>query len=264
MTNEPIMIDGEIKNCKVLFKCNSVDDLASYNMIKEEVEVTPDNAPVFNKFDITLIAEPKSPYGYSVLFKRNENINEWEYMGFGHSGACSIVTALLKQLQRKTAECENARKRILDLEARIINHSKELEEYCSRLADSAKECEKLKKRNTEMYKELEWFRDKAVTELKRSVKIIKIDEGENDNYKQALEPFEDEYFKGLDTTQIAELAKKSIRLTTYNRDLKCALDEIEKILDDDDFRYCPMDGEEDCHYNTYLKILDIISNVKGE
>jgi len=99
---EPIkLINDEIKNCEVLFECNSVDALASYKMIREGVEITPDNTPVFNHFDIKLIAEPRSPYGFSSLFKRNKNIDEWEYMGFGHSGACSVVTALLKQLQRK-------------------------------------------------------------------------------------------------------------------------------------------------------------------
>lgn len=105
-TNEQIIIDGKVKNCKILFECNSVDDLASFIMMRAGVEITPDNAPVFHNFDIRLIAEPRSPYGFSSLFKRNENIDEWEYMGFGHSGACSVVTALLKQLQRKTAECE--------------------------------------------------------------------------------------------------------------------------------------------------------------
>lgn len=103
---ELIIIDGKVKNCEVLFECNSVDDLASFKMIREGVEVTPDNAPTFDIFDIKLIAEPRSPYGFSSLFKRNPNIDEWEYMGFGHSGACSVVTALLKQLQRKEQECE--------------------------------------------------------------------------------------------------------------------------------------------------------------
>ena len=44
-----------------------------------------------------------------------------------------------------------------------------------------------------------------------------------------LEPFKDDYFKNLDTKAIAELAKKSIRLTTENRKLEDALDEIEEL-----------------------------------
>lgn len=52
---------------------------------------------------------------------------------------------------------------------------------------------------------------------------------ENICYKQALMPFEDEYFKDLDTKTIAELAKKSIRLTRENRKLEDTLDEIERL-----------------------------------
>lgn len=62
---------------------------------------------------------------------------------------------------------------------------------------------------------------------------------EINRYKQALEPFEDEYFKGLDTKQIAELAKKSIRLTTENRKLENKLSDIagicSQILDGEDY-----------------------------
>lgn len=48
--------------------------------------------------------------------------------------------------------------------------------------------------------------------------------------ERELEPFKDDYFKNLDTKTIAELAKKSIRLTTENRKFEDALDEIEEIL----------------------------------
>lgn len=58
-------------------------------------------------------------------------------------------------------------------------------------------------------------------------------------YKQAIEPFQDEYFKGLDTKQIVELAKKSIRLTTENRKLENKLSDIagicSQILDGEDY-----------------------------
>lgn len=78
--------------------------------------------------------------------------------------------------------------------------------------------------------------------------------------KQALEPFEDEYFNGLDTTVIAELAKKSIRLSTENRRLEDALDEIEKIvtLDKTHIKYAG---------STLVicdDILDIIRKARGE
>ena len=44
-----------------------------------------------------------------------------------------------------------------------------------------------------------------------------------------LMPFEDEYFKGLDTKTIAELAKKSIRITTDNSKLEQKLKDIREI-----------------------------------
>ena len=47
---------------------------------------------------------------------------------------------------------------------------------------------------------------------------------------EQLEPFNDGYFEHLDTKIIAGLAKKSIRLTTENRKLENALDEIEKYI----------------------------------
>lgn len=56
-----------------------------------------------------------------------------------------------KQLTRKTQECERSRKRISDLEERIINHSNEVEEYCSRLADKNKKCEKYEQALEEVY-----------------------------------------------------------------------------------------------------------------
>ena len=74
-----------------------------------------------------------------------------------------------------------------------------------------------------------------------------------------LKPFQDEYFKGLDNVAIAELAKKSIQLTTENRKLENTLDEIEK--------YCTYMNT----FNKYNKtnkglvvdeVLDIINKAK--
>ena len=76
---------------------------------------------------------------------------------------------------------------------------------------------------------------------------------------EQLEPFNDGYFEHLDTKIIAELVKKSIRLTTENRKLQNALDEIEK--------YCTYMNT----FNKYNKtnkgldvdeVLDIINKAK--
>ena len=46
-----------------------------------------------------------------------------------------------------------------------------------------------------------------------------------------LEPFKDEYFKGLDNVAIAKLAKKSIRITAENSKLEQTLIEIKEIAE---------------------------------
>lgn len=45
--------------------------------------------------------------------------------------------------------------------------------------------------------------------------------------KKEIEPFLDSYFDGLDFKTIAELAKKSIRLTTENRELEQKIEAYE-------------------------------------
>lgn len=101
------------------------------------------------------------------------------------------------------------------------------------LQNKTAECEELKKQlaRYKLYEDMEDFISKHSedTDEHLSYQLFQT-ESKLQTAKQALEPFEDEYFKGLNTTQIAELAKKSIRLTTYNRDLECALDEIEDII----------------------------------
>ena len=57
-----------------------------------------------------------------------------------HGGA--DIEEIIKRVDVLKQECERSLKRISDLEERIINHSNEIEEYCSRLADKNKKCEK--------------------------------------------------------------------------------------------------------------------------
>lgn len=100
-----------------------------------------------------------------------------------------------KQLQRRIAECEELKKNISEKEG---------------IGDDCDYCKHNDKYN--------YYQNIFLDNLK-----------EINRYKQALEPFEDEYFKGLDTKQIAELAKKSIRLTTENRKLENKLSDIAGI-----------------------------------
>ena len=78
---------------------------------------------------------------------------------------------------------------------------------------------------------------------------------ENNRFKRELQPFNDDYFKDLDTKTIVELAKKSIRLTTENRKLENALDEIEE--------FCVVySNDHDVCETVYKHILDIINKAK--
>ena len=90
-------------------------------MIRNGVKITPENAP-FDDFELRLISNEDSPYGFSSICKRNKNKNEWEYSGFGHSGAASIVTALLKELSRKEQECEELKKYLNQIRDEELSH----------------------------------------------------------------------------------------------------------------------------------------------
>ena len=125
---EQIIIDGEKEDCKILFRCKHIDDLAAYNMIRNGIKITPENAPI-GDFELMLIENTDSPFGFSSVCKRNNKEDVWEYSGFGHSGACSIVTALLKRLARKTQECEELKEENQKLEMQLCNECGERDDY---------------------------------------------------------------------------------------------------------------------------------------
>ena len=160
MTDKQIMIDGEKEDCKILFRCNHIDDLAAYNMIRNGIKITPENAPI-GDFELMLIENTDSPFGFSSVCKRNNKEDVWEYSGFGHSGACSIVTALLKRLARKTQECEelkeeqNEIKKFLGISHKpIMQRLEELHErsdkYKDRILELEQECERSRKRISDL------------------------------------------------------------------------------------------------------------------
>lgn len=78
--------------------------------------------------------------------------------------------------------------------------------------------------------------------------------------EEEIKPFLDPYFKDLDFTTIAELAKKSIRITAYNRELE---DKIEKMNEDIEgiIEECEMlKGENE----EYIAIDYVLGVLKGE
>lgn len=164
---EQIIIDGKKRKVNILFECNHIDDLQAYELIKNRIGITPENAPICN-FKIKIVSNTKSPYGFYTIFQKDPKKDEWEYMGIGNSGASSLITALLKAR-------EMGFKRISDLEERIIKHSAVVEEYCSRLADKDDELKTLCKAF-----EIEYAKDEETGKLfGRSNKLLRKEQALN-------------------------------------------------------------------------------------
>ena len=59
--------------------------------------------------------------------------------------------------------------------------------------------------------------------------FVKYIDDRNKKEIEKINQFNDPYFKGLTIEQIFELAKKSIRITTYNRELEKKIEDIREI-----------------------------------
>ena len=81
----------QVEDVEVLFQCKHVEDRKIYKNL-EDVE--------FIDFDILLVRNENSQYGFSCLWSNGDET--YHYDGIGHSGASSIITALLQ----KISECE--------------------------------------------------------------------------------------------------------------------------------------------------------------
>lgn len=157
-----------------------------------------------------------------------------------------IAFDLYKQLKRKERECE-------ELKEKLIRISGEYKDTLSVVEDMA------------IFLGLERIDHFNIYQC-----YYKLKEMLNE-YRQELEPFKDDYFKNLDTKTIAELAKKSMRLTTENRKFEDALDEIEeniKAMNNecfyDDICECNnCDMKNGCTYYRKFNILNIINKAKG-
>lgn len=87
--------NDEIKQEEVIpiYKCHHVQDRKCYPTLKDvEFDETS---------EYILIENPNSCYGFSALWLKDRKNKIYEYDGFGHSGACSIVSSLLKELTKQ-------------------------------------------------------------------------------------------------------------------------------------------------------------------
>ena len=100
---------------------------------------------------------------------------------------------------------------------------KDQQETIERLQKELKEKSEMIFKLTELINE----KDKIIDSLQNTITVSNIEATKQ--IKQHLTLFNDPYFKGLTIEQIIELAKKSIRITTYNRELEKKIEDIRKI-----------------------------------
>ena len=113
---------------------------------------------------------------------------------------------LYKKWKRKEQEYEELQNKFLELNCKAYSNSLELDQLKA-------EKDGLKT----MLKDLSYENQKFCYQIEEQTK--------------QLEPFKDEYFKGLDNVAIAKLAKKSIRITAENSKLEQTLIEIKEIAE---------------------------------
>lgn len=84
--------NGEISEEEVtpIYRCHHVNGFKIYPTLKDVQ---------FNKTsEYILIENPDSCYGFSALWLKDKKNKIYEYDGFGHSGACSVICSLLQKL----------------------------------------------------------------------------------------------------------------------------------------------------------------------
>ena len=124
---------------------------------------------------------------------------------------CKYKT-VYEQLKRKEEECEKLKEEIKINGFGCFNI-----EMSEQLDQLKAENEQLKT----MLKDLSYENQKFCYQIEEQTK--------------QLEPFKDEYFKGLDNVAIAKLAKKSIRITAENSKLEQTIAKIKEIAEEHNY-----------------------------
>ena len=130
---------------------------------------------------------------------------------------------IIDKLKNEIACKENIINHLAEYNIKLENQLKAKEQECEELknertVDFVKQLAQLKAENDglkTMLKDLSYENQKFCYQIEEQTK--------------QLEPFKDEYFKGLDNVAIAKLAKKSIRITAENSKLEQTLTEIKEI-----------------------------------
>lgn len=158
-------------------------------------------------------------------------------------GACDdYPNCYYKQLKRLEQENEELSK--------LIRGTKDYTEVCSECKDEVTIYPNISGRTDYTQNEVECRTLAQIITRENNL------EQENEELKARLRPLEDSYFKGLSSIEIAGLAKKSIRITTYNRQLETALEDISEIANQTIIDYTDI-----AKNNEKLKALDLRSRI---
>lgn len=208
MTYKQIIIDGvDVSGCEN-FSCG----------ICEEAKKIP---RTINHFTADCRMYPNCYYKQLQREKQNsQESRDTAIKGFNRAEELKTV------LKRKEQECKDLREEIkdianlLDLDTGEEYNFGNIELEIKQLKAKEQECEELRE-------------EKAYTDMacEQFEKQLQAKEQENEKLKARLTPFEDSYFNGLSSIEIAGLAKKSIRITSYNRQLETALEDIRQIVE---------------------------------
>ena len=182
-------------------------------------------------------------------------------------GDCNNSDCYYKQLKRLEQENEKLKKENQKF-WKEIRLRQEDEAKAMKLANEyiLKE-KKIKEENKDLkqtIKDLTQSLDDCNVDRTKLYKEIKLIEKNTDFYADL---FNDEYFKGLTPEQVIELAKKSIRITTYNRQLETALEEIRQEIDDCEYAdcgECKYNAFDDCRTKLFKDLRQIITETIGE
>lgn len=85
-------ISGEIIEEEVIpiYRCHHVNDRKYYPELKE--------VKFIKESEYIIVESPNSCYGFSALWLKDRKNKIYEWDGFGHSGACSVICSLLQEV----------------------------------------------------------------------------------------------------------------------------------------------------------------------
>lgn len=101
--------------------------------------------------------------------------------------------------------------------------------YYKQLQRKTQEAERYHKEWINCSAQLDWYKSHEQYMQEKHYDLTM----ENNQLEEKYKPLDDEYFKGLDVKTIAELAKKSIRLSRENRELENANEKLRAELEEE-------------------------------